>query len=188
MFLISDPSQHYHVPLLLSPFSYSTYRGSWESISICYLKQIRQWTMILKRFLITSYLSQYYEFYRQTLLVLIMPGKITLCSKYICWLEQMSFLLNFWSLQKCKVEWKWSAKQHLFAEAKIYLDVPSWKFLKSAEVESMLSVWKIKVVQIKFVQSIVIFEYWRDRFKIGLITNCCSGKEPTLWRRNKDQT
>lgn len=28
VFHISDPSQHYHVPLLLSPFSYSTYRGS----------------------------------------------------------------------------------------------------------------------------------------------------------------
>eukprot|EP00039_Didymoeca_costata_P019732 m.338719 g.338719 ORF g.338719 m.338719 type:complete len:136 (+) comp18516_c0_seq1:79-486(+) len=27
-FLIKDGSQHYHVPLLLSPFSYSTYRGS----------------------------------------------------------------------------------------------------------------------------------------------------------------
>jgi 5-hydroxyisourate hydrolase len=27
-FEISDPSQHYHVPLLLSPFGYSTYRGS----------------------------------------------------------------------------------------------------------------------------------------------------------------
>jgi 5-hydroxyisourate hydrolase len=27
-FVIEDPSQHYHVPLLLSPFSYSTYRGS----------------------------------------------------------------------------------------------------------------------------------------------------------------
>ena len=27
-FGISDPSQHYHVPLLLSPFGYSTYRGS----------------------------------------------------------------------------------------------------------------------------------------------------------------
>ena len=25
---IEDPSQHYHVPLLLSPFGYSTYRGS----------------------------------------------------------------------------------------------------------------------------------------------------------------
>jgi 5-hydroxyisourate hydrolase len=25
---ISDPTQHYHVPLLLSPFGYSTYRGS----------------------------------------------------------------------------------------------------------------------------------------------------------------
>jgi len=25
---IGDPSQHYHVPLLLSPFGYSTYRGS----------------------------------------------------------------------------------------------------------------------------------------------------------------
>ncbi|NGY65757.1 hydroxyisourate hydrolase [Lentzea sp. NEAU-D13] len=24
----SDPAQHYHVPLLLSPFAYSTYRGS----------------------------------------------------------------------------------------------------------------------------------------------------------------
>ncbi|TXT07108.1 hypothetical protein VHUM_03278 [Vanrija humicola] len=23
-----DPSQHYHVPLLMSPFSYTTYRGS----------------------------------------------------------------------------------------------------------------------------------------------------------------
>ncbi len=27
-FAISDPSQHYHVPLLISPWSYSTYRGS----------------------------------------------------------------------------------------------------------------------------------------------------------------
>lgn len=27
-FGISDPSAHYHVPLLASPYSYSTYRGS----------------------------------------------------------------------------------------------------------------------------------------------------------------
>ncbi|MCI2419466.1 hydroxyisourate hydrolase [Saccharopolyspora sp. K220] len=27
-FRIADPAQHYHVPLLLSPFAYSTYRGS----------------------------------------------------------------------------------------------------------------------------------------------------------------
>lgn len=27
-FGMSDPEAHYHVPLLLSPFSYSTYRGS----------------------------------------------------------------------------------------------------------------------------------------------------------------
>ena len=27
-FEIADPDQHYHVPLLLSPFGYSTYRGS----------------------------------------------------------------------------------------------------------------------------------------------------------------
>ncbi|HEX2257996.1 MAG TPA: hydroxyisourate hydrolase [Afifellaceae bacterium] len=27
-FGIADPEQHYHVPLLLSPFGYSTYRGS----------------------------------------------------------------------------------------------------------------------------------------------------------------
>jgi 5-hydroxyisourate hydrolase len=27
-FVIGDESQHYHVPLLLSPFGYSTYRGS----------------------------------------------------------------------------------------------------------------------------------------------------------------
>ncbi len=27
-FEITDASEHYHVPLLLSPFSYSTYRGS----------------------------------------------------------------------------------------------------------------------------------------------------------------
>jgi 5-hydroxyisourate hydrolase len=27
-FRITDASQHYHVPLLLSPFGYSTYRGS----------------------------------------------------------------------------------------------------------------------------------------------------------------
>ena len=27
-FRVADPSQHYHVPLLLSPFGYSTYRGS----------------------------------------------------------------------------------------------------------------------------------------------------------------
>jgi 5-hydroxyisourate hydrolase len=28
VFRVEDPSQHYHVPLLLSPFGYSTYRGS----------------------------------------------------------------------------------------------------------------------------------------------------------------
>lgn len=27
-FGVSDPAAHYHVPLLLSPFGYSTYRGS----------------------------------------------------------------------------------------------------------------------------------------------------------------
>jgi 5-hydroxyisourate hydrolase len=27
-FAVADGSQHYHVPLLLSPFGYSTYRGS----------------------------------------------------------------------------------------------------------------------------------------------------------------
>ena len=27
-FAVKDSSQHYHVPLLLSPFGYSTYRGS----------------------------------------------------------------------------------------------------------------------------------------------------------------
>ena len=27
-FLLSQPEQHYHIPLLLSPFGYSTYRGS----------------------------------------------------------------------------------------------------------------------------------------------------------------
>jgi 5-hydroxyisourate hydrolase len=27
-FTVLDTSQHYHVPLLLSPFGYSTYRGS----------------------------------------------------------------------------------------------------------------------------------------------------------------
>lgn len=27
-FTIADPDQHYHVPLLLSPFAYSTYRGN----------------------------------------------------------------------------------------------------------------------------------------------------------------
>jgi len=27
-FTVADGEQHYHVPLLLSPFSYSTYRGS----------------------------------------------------------------------------------------------------------------------------------------------------------------
>lgn len=27
-FTLADPAQHYHVPLLLSPFTYSTYRGS----------------------------------------------------------------------------------------------------------------------------------------------------------------
>ena len=27
-FNIEDPKQHYHVPLLLSPYGYSTYRGS----------------------------------------------------------------------------------------------------------------------------------------------------------------
>ena len=28
VFEIRDPDQHYHVPLLLSPYGYSTYRGS----------------------------------------------------------------------------------------------------------------------------------------------------------------
>ena len=27
-FAVTDPQQHHHVPLLLSPFAYSTYRGS----------------------------------------------------------------------------------------------------------------------------------------------------------------
>ena len=27
-FMVRDPAQHHHVPLLLSPFGYSTYRGS----------------------------------------------------------------------------------------------------------------------------------------------------------------
>ena len=27
-FVVADPAEHHHVPLLLSPFSYSTYRGS----------------------------------------------------------------------------------------------------------------------------------------------------------------
>ena len=27
-FVISDPTRHHHVPLLLSPFAFSTYRGS----------------------------------------------------------------------------------------------------------------------------------------------------------------
>lgn len=27
-FKLDDPAEHYHVPLLLSPFGYSTYRGS----------------------------------------------------------------------------------------------------------------------------------------------------------------
>ena len=27
-FTVADPDQHYHVPLLLSPYGYSTYRGS----------------------------------------------------------------------------------------------------------------------------------------------------------------
>ena len=28
VFVVDDPTQHYHVPLLVSPWSYSTYRGS----------------------------------------------------------------------------------------------------------------------------------------------------------------
>ena len=27
-FRVDDPAQHYHIPLLVSPFGYSTYRGS----------------------------------------------------------------------------------------------------------------------------------------------------------------
>ncbi|MFG1701776.1 hydroxyisourate hydrolase [Nonomuraea sp. M3C6] len=27
-FTVTDPQRHYHVPLLLSPYAYSTYRGS----------------------------------------------------------------------------------------------------------------------------------------------------------------
>jgi len=28
VFKVDDPAQHYHVPLLISPYGYSTYRGS----------------------------------------------------------------------------------------------------------------------------------------------------------------
>ncbi len=28
VFTVADPEQHYHVPLLLSPYGFSTYRGS----------------------------------------------------------------------------------------------------------------------------------------------------------------
>lgn len=28
VFTVKDPSEHFHVPLLISPFGYSTYRGS----------------------------------------------------------------------------------------------------------------------------------------------------------------
>ena len=28
VFIVSDPAAHYHVPLLVSPWAYSTYRGS----------------------------------------------------------------------------------------------------------------------------------------------------------------
>jgi 5-hydroxyisourate hydrolase len=28
VFTVAEPGQHYHVPLLLSPYGYSTYRGS----------------------------------------------------------------------------------------------------------------------------------------------------------------
>lgn len=28
VFRIEDPEEHYHIPLLISPFGYSTYRGS----------------------------------------------------------------------------------------------------------------------------------------------------------------
>jgi 5-hydroxyisourate hydrolase len=28
VFTVADPAQNHHVPLLLSPFGYSTYRGS----------------------------------------------------------------------------------------------------------------------------------------------------------------
>ncbi|MDX6372153.1 MAG: 5-hydroxyisourate hydrolase [Nocardioidaceae bacterium] len=28
IFTVADPDQHYHVPVLLSPYGYSTYRGS----------------------------------------------------------------------------------------------------------------------------------------------------------------
>jgi 5-hydroxyisourate hydrolase len=28
LFTLADPTQHHHVPVLLSPFSYTTYRGS----------------------------------------------------------------------------------------------------------------------------------------------------------------
>lgn len=28
VFIVSDPDQHYHVPLLLNPFGFTTYRGS----------------------------------------------------------------------------------------------------------------------------------------------------------------
>lgn len=31
VFEVHNPIEHYHIPLLLAPFSYSTYRGSWLS-------------------------------------------------------------------------------------------------------------------------------------------------------------
>ena len=28
LFVVGDPARHHHIPLLLSPYGYSTYRGS----------------------------------------------------------------------------------------------------------------------------------------------------------------
>lgn len=30
LFNIESPTEHYHIPLLISPYSFTTYRGSWE--------------------------------------------------------------------------------------------------------------------------------------------------------------
>lgn len=91
VFLVSNPSQHYHVPLLLSPFSYSTYRGSWDSISVCYRTKIRERTMMFK-----SLVKQYYSGWS------IVVGKFKnlsldplhfkmLGEKPACWWIEMSF-------------------------------------------------------------------------------------------------
>lgn len=55
-FYVEDESQNYHIPLLISPYSYSTYRGSWDEIST---EKKRLWSIKWLFWLLKKVIRQY---------------------------------------------------------------------------------------------------------------------------------